>query len=157
MNFENDYSFKNIEPDQKEIEIKKGKEEELKNEVKEAEEELKESTAPQQQQTDSQGLGFFATLGVSFLSITNRTIGGAEIEVDNIKIMDAKTLDALVISEMIASGKELDAKYLGNSKSSPELRFGLSGLMFFALKGRFIKLREYLASRRKKDAENGKD
>jgi hypothetical protein len=111
---------------------------------------------PSEMQNPERHLGFFGTLGVSFLSIANRAVGGEEIEVEGIKILDAKTMDELVINEMIASGNELDIKYMKDKNASPELRYGLSFLLFFSIKGRMAKVKEWLAAHRKKKEDEPK-
>ena len=151
MVLEDEFTFKDIEPSDIENELMKGKQEQ--------QQQLDFNTpnpqsTPQGEQQKERHLGFFGTLGVAFLSISNRAIGGDDIEIDNIKLLDVKTMDELVINEVLNSGEELDAKYMKDRTASPELRYGLSMLLFFGLKNRLGKLKEWYAAHKKKPEDN---
>ena len=102
-------------------------------------------------ESENKSLGFFATLGLSWLSITNNAIGGAPIEVDGIKLMDVKSIDELIVNEIIDSGRELDTKYFKDRTASPEFRYAAAMGFFYMIRGRFNNVREWLKTHKKDD------
>ena len=152
MALEDELTFKEIEPSEIESELMKGKQEQQQQtDFSQPQQPTAQPQAPQgEQPQEARRLGFFGTLGVAFLSISNRAIGGDEIEVDNIKLLNAKTMDEMVVNEVLNSGAELDAKYMKDRSASPELRYGLSMLLFFGLKNRLGRVKEWYAAHKKK-------
>jgi hypothetical protein len=104
----------------------------------------------QQKPSSSTHIGFFGTLGLSFLAIVNNEIGGSEPETDikGSQFMKVGNMDDLVIKEIVESGAELDIKYLKGQQSSPEFRYAGAWLLFFTLKGRWNKLKEWVVKKR---------
>lgn len=103
-------------------------------------------------------LGFFATLGLSFLSISNNAIGGSPIEIDNIKLLDVKSMDELIVNEIIDSGSELDKKYFKDKTATPEFRYVMSMSFFYMIKGRLKNVGQWFKAHSKnKDNTNKSD
>lgn len=102
----------------------------------------------------ARNIGFFGTLGLAWLHTSNKAIGGAEIEFNGSpELLGAKDMDDILISNMMEAGIELDKKYMANSMASPELRYGLSIGMFYFIKGRLSKVREWFDAHKKKTGE----
>lgn len=155
-NITNDFEYEAIEKSPMEDEIQEQKQLQTSPDLPKSQTNDKNSEIDLSQNTDKsepekKTLGFFATLGLAWLSVTNNAIGGAPIEVDNIKLMDVKSMDELIVNEIIDSGKELDAKYFNNMLASPEMRYGMSMGFFYMIRGRFRNVKEWFKAHRNKD------
>ena len=102
-------------------------------------------------QPQAKHIGVFGTLGLAWLYVSNKAIGGAEIEFkgDGIELMSGQNIDSALINEMLQAGAELDAKYFSDKSNDPHIRYASAVALFYMVNGRINKIREWWTAHRK--------
>ena len=97
------------------------------------------------------GIGVFGTLGLAWLYVSNKAIGGQEIEFkgEGIELMKGQDIDSALIGEVLSAGAELDQLYFKDKSNDPHMRYlGAMGL-FYLVNGRISKVKDWWMAHRK--------